>query len=152
VRADAKGKVLTLSKSLISSSIASDDTTLPPGESTRNTTALTCLSFFISRRERMTRLAQLLSMEPSTVTTAIRSHRFEGHRDDDDDDDDEDEDASSSGRIPKAERIIDVAVLDPDNPRNTSSMRPRLRSTSSLLFSMSRYLDSVTDSVASNLR
>ena len=94
----------------------------------------------------MTRLAQLLSMEPSTVTTAIRSHRFEGHRDDDD------EDASSSGRIPKAERIIDVAVLDPDNPRNTSSIRPRLRSTSSLLFSMYRYLDSVTDSVASNLR
>lgn len=95
----------------------------------------------------MTRLAQLLSMEPSTVTTAIRSHRFEGHRDDDDDDD-----ASSSGRIPKAERIIDVAVLDPDNPRKTSSKRPRLRSTSSLLFSMYRYLDSVTDSVASNLR
>ena len=147
MRADAKGKGLTLSKSLISSSIASDDTTLPPGESTRKTTALTCLSFFISRRERMTRLAQLLSMEPSTVTTAIRSHRFEGHRDDDDDDD-----ASSSGRIPKAERIIDVAVLDPDNPRKTSSIRPRLRSTSSLLFSMSRYLDSVTDSVASNLR
>jgi hypothetical protein len=99
----------------------------------------------------MTRLAQFLSMEPSTVTTAIRSHRFEGHRDDDNDDDD-DEDASSSGRIPKAERIIDVAVLDPDNPRNTSSIRPRLRSTSSLTFSMSRYLASVTDSVASNLR
>ena len=32
-----------------------------------------------------------------------------------------------------------MAVLDSDNPRNTSSIRPHLRSTSSLLFGMSRY-------------
>mmetsp|Transcript_10708 Transcript_10708/g.23716 ORF Transcript_10708/g.23716 Transcript_10708/m.23716 type:complete len:313 (+) Transcript_10708:829-1767(+) len=127
-------QITGLSKILISSRIASEDTTPPPGESTRKTTALTLASFLICLNERIISYDRELPMEPSTVTTATLSLN-----------------GAISGVSPRESSIIEVALLLADKFSKPPLVIFRIPSIVFLLFSMYLYSSSDVVSVAGNL-